>query len=303
MVERFTLYPTFQTISNWGGVNIFSALHSSKRKKIHLLLVIVLIIVHPIALVLWKPKIYVVVASLYRASFVTVGVSNLICNIYINFSQNDKLKKLLKCLAILDFNLKRLSGDSILKEDMQFYVYLTMSLVSLLGTICLDTTYKMIKYDSIALLRPLMATFTSYYLQYLLMLKIFQFACIVFTIKTTLTFLNENIRKVFTKSWKMDAVHVHKRERLKSLMKCYDVVFEMVALCNKIFGVLILAVYPYLLIYFLRIITICIKSRLLTKNGLTSFNVLLFVSDILGCLFCVVSTKKTQKINTSNGYF
>lgn len=294
MVETVTLYSTFQKISRWGGTSIFSAMDSPSRKKIQLLLMIVLIIIHPTAVLLLEPIQNDVVGSLYMAAFVVVAVSNLICNVYINFSQTDNFKKLLKCFAVLDFNLKRLAEDNVLKEDAQFYVYLTTSLLSLSGNVCMNLTYRTIKYDFIDALKSWVIIFTSSYLTFLLMLKVFQFACTVFTIKAVLKFLHLNLRRIFAKSWKMEMPHMHRREKLRSLMKCYDKVFEMVALCNKIFGVLILVVYPYLLIYFLRIITTCIKFKPLWKNAL-SVDLLLLVSDIFGCLFCVVSTMKYKK--------
>lgn len=291
MAERFTLYPVFQKISKWGGVSIFAANNAVKFKKnISLLVLTVLVGLYPI-LIGQNLKISDLVLSLYVLCFVVLATSSVFCNIYINFSQTENVRKLFKCFAVLDFYLKKHGSGNILKEDVRFYIFWIVSHFTLLASLSVDITHRILTHKLIILLKLLILNLTGHYLTYLLTLTVLQFTCIVYTIQTVLKLLNGQIHEVFSKT---EVLCIRRRERLKCLMKCYDKVFEITALCNKIFGVLILVVYPYLLVYFVRIVTFFIKFTILGELASESLNKLLFFSDFLGCLLCVVS----RKINT-----
>lgn len=283
MSEQFPLYKLLQAISKWWGQNIFSA-PEKKYEKVYIFFFILLIATIHLITMLWRTTL---IGSWIDNLFNVTNVALFICNLSslycLNFSQRLSLCKLFRNINMLYKELTNQFPRFKIEEDTEFNLYF-------IGSHILFLLYSTFQYLTFSYLNFPVYNATPFLIfNYLVVLTVFQYCCIIFVIKNVFDYLNKKIYEFRIIKGNLSDIRNQTAisSNVKFLLKSYDKVFQIATAVNKIFGLVLLGVYLILLVNLIRSVTIIIQLGIFKWYGSEIY----FLMNINSCLLWLVSLK------------
>lgn len=282
MSVQFPLYRSLQIVSKCWGQNIFSNPEKGKCEKFYVFLFIITLAMIYVMIMLWRLKVAANFASsLYSLTYLVLFFCNSSSLYFLNFSQRINLCKLFKNINLLYRDLTKHFPGLKMEEEKQFNTYfIEIHIFWLPYSILQYLTYFKLNY-SIFQATPIII------FSYLVVLTILQYTCVIFIIKNVLDSLNKQISEFRTIIPNLHNIRNQTSisSNVKFVLKSYDKVFEIANEVNKIFGVVLLAIYFMLLVSLIRSVAMSMHFGIFKWDGSELFS----MTNIVGCLLWLVS--------------